>query len=111
MFDLLEPFCQNQFASIAIWHTRSMNQHDQEQAQSIYNNMAFTSRNLFVDIHTTLFPTFGGFDALTVNNACAGLRLSALLHTNLLHQHGIDLFPQTTVSPAPVVAICSLPRW
>src|SRR6266545_658187 len=73
--------------------------------------MTFASRNLFIDIHAAFFATFGGFDALTINNACAGLRFSALLHANLLHQHSIDFFPQTAVAPLPVVAIRRLPRW
>jgi hypothetical protein len=85
MFDPLEPFRQNQLASIAIRHTRSMNHHDQEQTQCIYNNVAFSSRDLFIDIHTTLFTTFRGFDALTIDDACAGLRFSPWLHANLLH--------------------------
>src|SRR5688572_23101609 len=79
MFDPLEPFGQNQLASAAIWQTRPMDQNEQEQAQGIYNDVAFASRNLFMDIHTTLFTTFGGFDALTIDNACTGLRFSALL--------------------------------
>src|SRR5215212_367904 len=110
MLDPLEQFCQNQLASIAIRQTRPMDQNQQEQAQSVDNNMTFASRNLFIDIHAAFFATFGGFDALAVNNACAGLRFSALPHSNLLHQHSIDFFPQTAVAPVPVVAIHGLPR-
>src|SRR5512134_1915821 len=98
MFDLLEQFCQNQLAAVAIWNTCSMDQNQQEQAQRIYNYVAFASRNLFIDIHTTLFTTFGGFDALTIDNACAGLRFSTLLHANLLDQYGVDLLPHSTVA-------------
>src|SRR6266508_4009513 len=86
-----------------------MNQHQQEQAQSVYNNMAFASRDLFMNIDPPFFPAFGGFDALAIHNACAGLRVSTLLHSNLLHQDCIDLLPQTAVAPLPVIAIRSLP--
>src|SRR5512134_3385564 len=66
MFDPLEQFGQNQLAAVAIRQTCPMNQNEQEQAQCIYNNVAFPARDLFIDIHTPLFSTFGGFDALTI---------------------------------------------
>ena len=111
MFDALEQPCQNKFAAMAIWNTRTMDNNEQQQAQSVYNNVAFASRNLFVDIYTTFFATFRRLYALAVNNACTGLRVSSLVHANFLHQNGIDLFPQARVAPLPIVAIHGLPRW
>src|SRR5512138_2638034 len=111
MFDPLEQLCDHELATRPIRNTRSMHEHQQEQAQRVYNNMAFASRNLFMDIDTTFFATFGGFDALAINDTSTRLWFSPLLHSHLLHQHSIDLLPQTTVPPLPVVAIRSLPLW
>src|SRR6266508_1813684 len=111
MFDPLEQFCQHQLASIAIRQACPMDQHQQEQAQSVYNNMAFASRHLFMDIDASLFTTFGRFYTLAVNNACTRLWFATFLHSNLLHQHSIEFFPETTGTPLPVIAIGRLPLW
>jgi hypothetical protein len=59
-----------------------MNQNHQEQAQSVYNNVAFASWSLFVDIYTALLAAFRCLDALTVNNYGARFGVTPSVNVN-----------------------------
>ncbi len=61
-----------------------MDHDQQQQAQRIYNNMAFAPDHLFMDIYTPFFTTFGRFHTLAVNDTGARLRFSAFLPLHLL---------------------------
>jgi hypothetical protein len=46
--------------------------HQQQQAQRIYNNMAFAPYHLFMDIHTPFFTPFRSLHTLAVDDASNG---------------------------------------
>src|SRR5262249_55895984 len=88
----------------------TMHYHQHEQSQDVHHDMAFASIDLFMDISSSLFPTFGCLDALAVDNGRAGLALSARLPSHGGDQRRVKLVPQTAVAPAPVIPIHGLPR-
>src|SRR5712692_447575 len=109
-FDAHKEFPQEPLASRAVGDAGTMHYHQHEQSQDIHHDMAFASSDWFMDIGSSLFPTFGCLDALAVDTGPTGLGLSARLPSHGGDQRRVKLAPQTAVAPAPVIPIHGLPR-
>jgi len=64
-----------------------------------------------MNVYPALFASFGCFDALAIQNACARFWLTSIFDTHGPYQLCIDALPQAVFLPAPKVAINRLPGW
>ncbi len=86
------------------------NQHQQQEAQRIDQTMAFTAFHLFGAIKAALFPSTGGFDALTIQNASTRFWVAIKRNPDVFAQVVIDLLQGTIVRPRPKIIIDGIPR-
>src|SRR3990172_378978 len=108
--DVLEQCLQSALAAIPVGHTRAVHHDEPQQTEGIHHNMAFSPADLLVHIHAALFATFGGLDALAINNRRARSGLPSFTRADGFDQDGIDLVPHALIAPLPIVAIDRLPR-
>src|SRR5689334_2083281 len=109
--EVLEELLERLVTAQTILKTSTMNHHQQQQPQSIRDNVTFPSRCLFVDIYTALFSTFRSFHALAIDDRGTRLGVASGLGAHFCNQDFIDVFPQSLTFPAPKVAIHGLPGW
>src|SRR5512142_2227095 len=72
--------------------------------------MSFSSSHLLPCVITALFPAFGGFHRLAVDDRRAGFGFPALLSAQILAQGGIQRFPATIDPPQAKIVVDRFPR-
>ena len=96
-------------AAVPVRHTRTVNHHEQKQAQRVHHDMPFPPVRLLMHIHPQAVTAFRTLHTLAVNHRRAGLRLAAFLLAHLRHQRRVELFPQPRVTPAPELRVNGFP--
>src|SRR5215475_4102043 len=106
--DASKELLQHDFPSRAVWHARTMDHDQQEQAEDVDHDMAFAPIDLLMYIDSALFTAFGRLHTLTINDGGTRLGLSPRLRPNGRDQGCVEPLPQPAVTPAPVIAIDSV---
>lgn len=109
-FDPLKQLLQDQLAALAIRNASTVDDHQQQQAQCVYNDMSFATNDLLMHINAARLAAFTGFDTLAIADGGRRLRLATFTDPHGAHQFGVDFLPSAIAAPGSVVTINRLPR-
>src|SRR5690349_5228740 len=90
---------QEPFGAFTLGDVGWMNEHTQQQAIGVNQNMPFASVHFFSGVIPTVATCFCGFDALTINHCDAWLTLTPELLAYILAQAIVDTLPCLIVTP------------
>jgi len=102
---------QDRLAAVALGGVGWGDDHAQDQAQGIHQQIALTAFDALASVKTHRAAMAGGLDALAVQDRCRGLAALALSSPNQAPQSIIEGRPKMTELPAPEDTIDRLPGW
>ncbi len=102
---------QDRLAAVALGGISRGDDHAQDQAQGIYEQIPLAAFEALARVETDRAAMPGGLDALAVQYRGRGLAALALSFPNQDPQGIIEGRPQMTALPAPENTIDRLPRW
>ena len=90
---------ENQRRTVTVLDISPVNDPAYQKPVGVSDDMALASFDLFTRVKPTNTPTFGGFDALTVDHTRRGRGLFSARLAHLHQQIMVQRLPQATVSP------------
>src|SRR5271157_5189143 len=101
---------EEQFGSGSIGERGFRDDHDQQQAQGVYQDVSLAPFHLFACVIATLPRPLGRFDALAIQGSCCRMFMATSTLAHLRPERVMHSVPGAIITPLPKVAVHTLPR-